>query len=60
MRYSLINIGHAQTMPTITATAADNGRLLIVTPISLPGTATVTVSSEDGLTHNTYSIYLQP
>jgi beta-galactosidase/beta-glucuronidase len=60
MSYSLINIGHAQTMPTITATAADNGRLLIVTPISLPGTATVTVTSEDGLTHNTYSIYLQP
>jgi beta-galactosidase len=60
MSYSLINIGHAQTMPTITATAADNGRLLIVTPISLPGTATVTVTSEDGLTHATYSIYLQP
>jgi beta-galactosidase len=60
MSYSLINIGHAQTMPTITATAADNGRLLIVTPISLPGTATVTVTSEEGLTHNTYSIYLHP
>ena len=60
MSYSLINIGHAQTMPTITATAADNGRLLIVPPISLPGTATVTVYSEDGAAKSTYSIYLQP
>jgi beta-galactosidase/beta-glucuronidase len=43
---------------SVTATAADNGRLLIVTPLSVPGTATVTVTSEDGATHSTYTVHL--
>ena len=44
--------------PEITATAADNGRLLVVPPQSLPGTATVTVTAEDGAASKTYSVLL--
>ena len=54
-----MTVGRGPTEPSITATAADNGRLLIVPPISLPGTATVIVTSEDGLTNGTYVIKLQ-
>ena len=53
-----VKVGRGQTEPLITATAADNGRLLIVPPISLPGTAMVIVTSEDGLTNSTYVIKL--
>ena len=42
--------------PVITATAADNGSVAIQPPGSLPGTATVTVTSEDGLQTKTYSV----
>jgi hypothetical protein len=46
--------------PVITATAAANGRLLIVPPQTVPGMATVTVTSEDGFTSKTYSIDVEP
>lgn len=45
-------------MPEITATAADNGRLAIVPPLTLPGTATITVTSEEGFDQQTYYIDL--
>jgi beta-galactosidase len=45
-------------IPDITATAADNGRLLIAPPLAIPGTATITVTSEEGLAKRTYSIDL--
>jgi hypothetical protein len=44
--------------PRISATPAKNGRLLIVPPLSIPGTATVTVTSEDGQHQSTYTIKL--
>ena len=43
---------------SVSATAADNGRLLTVSPLSVPGTATVRVTSEDGATEATYTIHL--
>ena len=46
--------------PQITATAADNGSVLITPPPSLPGTATVTVTSEDGSATTTYTVALLP
>jgi beta-galactosidase len=42
--------------PVIGARAADNGRLVIVPPPALPGTAQVTVTAEDGLTQRAYTI----
>ena len=47
-------------VPDISATAAANGRLLIVPPLSVPGTATITAISEDGQNQKTYSINLLP
>ena len=44
--------------PVITATAADNGTVAIQLPASLPGTATITVTSEDGSKTQTYSVYI--
>jgi hypothetical protein len=49
----------ANTIPSITATAASNGSVVIV-PSSVPGTATVTVTSEDGSTSQTYTLQLDP
>jgi hypothetical protein len=46
--------------PVITATAADNGSVLVIPPTSLPGTGTVTVTSEDGTATRTYSIAMIP
>ena len=46
--------------PQIAATAADNGTVSIAPPTSLPGTATVTVTSEDGSATTTYTIGLIP
>jgi hypothetical protein len=46
--------------PQIAATAADNGTVSIAPPTSLPGTATVVVTSEDGSTTGTYTIGLVP
>ncbi len=46
--------------PLIAATAADNGTVAITPPNSLPGTATVTVTSEDGSATRTYSVALAP
>jgi beta-galactosidase len=40
----------------ITATAADNGTVAIQQPPSLRGTATITVTSENGTTTQTYSV----
>jgi beta-galactosidase len=44
--------------PEIVARAAANGRLLIVPPPAVPGTAAVTVTAEDGLARRTYRIRL--
>jgi hypothetical protein len=46
--------------PQISATAADGGSVAIAPPASLPGTATVTVTSEDGSTTKTYTVALAP
>jgi beta-galactosidase len=43
-------------LPEISATPADNGSFVIVPPLTIPGTATIMVTSEDGLAHNTYTI----
>lgn len=48
----------AGQIPEIAATAAGNGRLLIVPPLSIPGPAKVTVTSEDGLVEQVYTIDL--
>jgi beta-galactosidase len=45
--------------PIITAAAADNGSVAIQPPPSIPGTATVTVTSEDGLQTRIYSVYIR-
>jgi len=42
----------------ISATAADNGTVAIQQPASLPGTATITVMSEDGSRTQTYSVHV--
>ena len=44
--------------PVISATAADNGTVAIQQPASLPGTAIITVTSEDGTKTQTYSVYI--
>jgi beta-galactosidase len=44
--------------PEIKASTASNGSLLIVPPLTVPGTGTVTVTSEDGSAQKTYSIYI--
>jgi beta-galactosidase len=46
----------ASSTPTIAATAADNGRVVIIEPQSVPGVATIAVTSEDGRTSTTYTI----
>src|SRR6202012_5860494 len=46
--------------PVITATAADNGTVSITPATSIPGTATVTVTSEDGTHTTTYTVHLVP
>jgi beta-galactosidase len=45
-------------VPTVTATAADNGRVRVVGTASVPGTVTVVVTAEDGLTQRRYSVRL--
>lgn len=45
-----------EKIPEISATVADNARMIIVPPLTLPGTATITVTSEEGLTQKTYYI----
>ncbi|MBA4494316.1 glycoside hydrolase family 2 TIM barrel-domain containing protein [Paenactinomyces guangxiensis] len=45
-----------KSMPTISASVADHGRLVIISPLTLPGTASVQVTSEDGLTRKIYEI----
>jgi hypothetical protein len=42
----------------ISATAADNGTVAMQQPASLPGTATITVMSEDGSRTQTYSVHV--
>jgi beta-galactosidase GanA len=46
--------------PQVSATAAHNGTVSVAPPASLPGTATVTVTSEDGSTTKTYTVGLVP
>jgi hypothetical protein len=53
-------VGADQVAPQITATAAGNGTVTIVPPLSLPGTATITVTSEDGSASRTYTVGLLP
>ncbi|HEY4662279.1 MAG TPA: hypothetical protein VIH07_01225, partial [Candidatus Humimicrobiaceae bacterium] len=43
-------------MPEISAEVADNGRMAIVPPLILPGTAVIYAISEDGLAGTTYYI----
>jgi beta-galactosidase len=43
-------------VPTLTATAADNGRVYVVAPPSRAGAATVVVTAEDGLTQRRYTV----
>src|SRR5262249_40876203 len=57
--YGPLPVDYTHT-PVITATAADNGSVLAVPPSSLPGTGTVTVTSEDGTATKTYSIAMIP
>jgi beta-galactosidase len=45
-------------IPEISAIAADNARIIIVPPLTIPGTAVITVTSEEGLTQRTYYINL--
>ena len=42
--------------PVIMGTAADNGTVAVTLPASLPGVATVVVTSEDGTTTKTYTV----
>jgi hypothetical protein len=46
--------------PQIAATAAENGTVSVAPPTSLPGTATIVVTSEDGSTTATYTVGLVP
>jgi beta-galactosidase len=57
---SYTGVGADQVAPQITATAADNGTVTITPPLSLPGTATITVTSEDGSATRTYTVGLLP
>ncbi|MFA5015407.1 MAG: glycoside hydrolase family 2 TIM barrel-domain containing protein [Actinomycetota bacterium] len=43
-------------MPEISAEVADNGRMVIIPPLMIPGMAAINVISEDGLIKNTYYI----
>jgi hypothetical protein len=43
-------------IPEISAEVADNGRIVVVPPLMVPGMAAVNVISEDGSTKNTYYI----
>ncbi len=49
-------VSTGKEMPEILATVADNGRMVSVPPLTVPGTATITVTSEEGLTQKTYYI----
>ena len=56
-----VNVGaDPRVPPVITATAAENGTVAITPPTSVPGTATVTVTSEDGSHATTYTVELVP
>lgn len=48
----------AHRAPTVTATPADNATVAIVAPLTVPGTATVTVTSEDTQHTATYTVSL--
>ena len=58
--FSYLNVGGDPVNPVVTATAADNGTVLIQPPASVPGVATITVTSEDGTTSKTYTLNLVP
>ena len=45
--------------PVITATASANGTVAVQLPLSLPGVATVVVTSEDGSASTTYTVNLR-
>ncbi len=51
-----VGVGAKQT-PGIFAHASTNGRMAILTPLSVPGDGSVKVTSEDGLTTKTYVIH---
>ena len=58
---SYVNVPVDATQPPqVSATAADGGSVAIAPPASLPGTATVTVTSEDGSATKTYTVGLVP
>jgi hypothetical protein len=49
-------VSTGKEMPEISAAVADNGRIVILPPLTLPGTAIVSVTSEEGLAQKTYYI----
>jgi hypothetical protein len=55
-----VDVGADPVAPEITATAAGNGTVAIQPPLTVPGTATVTVTSEDGSASKTYTLALVP
>jgi hypothetical protein len=60
-RTSYENIGvDPNTPPDVSAAAADNGTVDIAQVTSLPGTAVVRVTSEDGTASRTYTVGLVP
>jgi beta-galactosidase/beta-glucuronidase len=56
--YTVALPARGEGVPPVGAVAAQNGRLLIVPPAELPGTATVTVTAEDGVTQQVYRVRL--
>lgn len=45
-------------IPQVAAVPADNGRVLVIPPASLPGPVEIIVTSEDGLSSRTYLVNL--
>jgi len=60
VEYSVSVPARGAGVPPVTAVAAENGRLLIEPPAELPGTATVTVTAEDGVARQVYRVHLAP
>jgi beta-galactosidase len=54
--YDIATGGH----PVITATPVDNGSVAVALPLGVPGTAVVTVTSEDRQRTTTYTLNLRP
>ena len=55
MQYD-IKIPYGSEIPTITATAKDNGSVFVIPSLTKNGTAKIVVIAEDGITQKTYSV----